>query len=311
MPLGLFGLAVAWRKTQVFGWALSLPVAQAIAATALGLLLLLYALYLLKIVRHPQAVRSEMAHPVAGPLMAAGPLATLLCVVYFGSANDGGWLLLVLVALGLQGLIALPMVAKLVTGNQKALALTPALYMPPVGGGLVGAVALNTVGYPGWGALLFGMGLASWALLEARILNRLFEGPLPEPARPTIGIELAPPALATLAAGALWPSIPGEVLIVGLGVAAGPLVTVLARYRWWTAVPFSAGFWSFSFPVAALASGVVEVVIRGHWPHAVGGVALLLASAVFAFLIVRTVALLLRGRLVPPAPASPAPPKEA
>lgn len=306
LPLGLFGLAGAWRKTGLFGWEVSGPVSVGIGSFALGLLLLLAALYLLKLLRYPQAVRNEFNHQVMGPLMALIPLSTLLCVVFWGEAGHSGWLLLTLAALALQGLVALPIVSKLATGNQKALALTPALYMPPVGGGFVGAMAMNAIGFPGWGALFFGMGLASWALLEARILNRLFEGPLPMPVRPTIGIELAPPALATLAAGALWPQIPGEVLIVGLGIAAGPIVAVLARYQWWSQVPFTAGFWSFSFPVAALASGVIEVVLRGQWPHWVGGIALALACAIFTFLIVRTLLLLASGKLIPPA-APPAP----
>ena len=120
--------------------------------------------------------------------------------------------------------------------------MTPALYLPPAAGGFVGAMALSTLAYPGWAALLFGMGLASWALLEVRVLNRLFEGPMPEALRPTIGVELAPPAVATLAAGTIWPMLPGEVLIVGLGVAAGPIVAVMARYKWWHNVPFSIGF---------------------------------------------------------------------
>ena len=130
----------------------------------------------------------------------------------------------------------------------------------------MGGIAMATLGYAGWGALLFGMGVAAWALLEARVLNRLFHGPLPFTLRPIIGIEMAPPAAATLAAGAIWPGLPGEVLIVGLGVAAGPVLTVFLRYRLWHKVPFAIGFWSFSFPMAAFAGAVVEVVRRGHWP---------------------------------------------
>jgi tellurite resistance protein len=123
---------------------------------------------------------------------------------------------------------------------------------------------------------------------------------MPEALRPTIGVELAPPSVATLAAGTIWPELPGEVLIVGLGVAAGPFVAVMARYKWWHNVPFSIGFWSFSFPLAALAGAVVEVVRRGGWPPLVGGIALALASAVIAGLAVRTTVLIAQGRLLSP-----------
>jgi tellurite resistance protein len=74
----------------------------------------------------------------------------------------------------------------------------------------------------------------------------------------------------------------------------------MARYKWWHDVPFSVGFWSFSFPVAALAGAVIEVDRRGGWSPMVGAIALAVASAVIAFLAVRTLALLFRGKLLTP-----------
>ena len=128
---------------------------------------------------------------------------------------------------------------------------------------------------------------------------------MPEQLRPTIGVEIAPPSVATLAAGVIWPTLPGEVLIVGLGIAAGPILAVLARYPWWSRTPFGIGFWSFSFPLAALAGAVIEVVRRGGWPATVGGIALAVASFVIAYLAVRTLALLVRGRILPAPPGAP------
>jgi len=306
MPVGIFGLAGAWRRAAAFGWPAAAAAGNTLARVAVTLLVLLLVLYVAKALRHPKAIAGEFQHPVAGALMALVPLSLLLCVVYYGAPQDPGWMALTLVALLLQGIVAMRVVRTLATGELPATAVTPALYLPPAAGGFVGAMALGTLGYPGWAALVFGMGLASWALLEIRVLNRLFEGPMPEALRPTIGVEIAPPSVATLAAAVVWPALPGEVLIVGLGVAAGPIVAVLARYPWWSRTPFGIGFWSFSFPLAALASSVIEVVRRGGWPPLVGGVALAIASLVIAFLAVRTIALLVRGRLLgaPMAPLS-------
>jgi tellurite resistance protein len=302
IPVGFFALGGAWRRTQVFGWSLTQLVGDVLAWTALLLLAVLLALYLAKCLFHPRAVADEFTHPLAGSLMALIPLSFLLCIVYFGEHGHNGWLLFAMVALALQGVVAIRIVSLITTAALPVAAITPALYVPPVAGGFVGAMALNTLGYPGWAALLFGMGLTSWALLEVRVLNRLFEGAMPEALRPTIGLELAPPTVATLVVGSIWPLLPGEVLIVGLGLAAGSFVAVLARYKWWSHVPFSIGFWSFSFPMAALAGGVIEVVHRGGWPPLVGGIALGVASAVIAFLFFRTALLLLHGKLVPALP---------
>lgn len=302
IPVGLLALAGAWRRAQSFDWTAASAVGHVLAWSALPVLLVLLAVYLAKCLRHPQAIAAEFTHPLAGSLMALIPLSFLLLTVYFGQPRHAGWLAFTLLALALQGVIAIRIVSIITMAALPAASVSPALYIPPVAGGFVGGMALNTLGYPGWAALLFGMGLASWALLEVRVLNRLFEGAMPEALRPTIGVELAPPTVGTLAAGSIWPQLPGEVLIVGLGVAAGPLVAVLARYKWWSRVPFSTGFWSFSFPLAAFAGGMVEVVRRGGWPPFVGGIALTLASAVIAFLLWRTLLLLAQGRLIPQLP---------
>ncbi len=297
IPVGLLALAGAWRRANVFNWPVSQPIAQTLAWLAVAILAVLLLSYLAKCLRHPQALAAEFTHPLSGSLMALIPVSLLLCTHYFGEPGHTGWLWFALTALALQGVIAIRIAAILATAALPTAAVTPLLYIPPVAGGFIGAMALNTLGYPGWAALLFGMGLVSWALLEVRVLNRLFEGVMPAGLRPTIGMELAPPAVATLAAATLWPLLPGDVLIVGLGVAAGPMVAVMARYKWWGRVPFSIGFWSFSFPLAALAGAVVEVVRRGGWPPFVGGIALTLASSVIAFLCFKTFVLIRHDKL--------------
>lgn len=304
IPVGLFALGGAWRRAALFGWPASQALGDVLAWSALTLLVVLLLCYLLKGLRHPQVVAAEFTHPLAGSLTALIPLSFLLCTVYFGVPGHQGWLIFLLATLLLQGVIAIRIVAIITNASLPAGAVTPVLYIPPVAGGYVGAMALKVLGYPGWAALLLGMGLASWALLEVRVLNRLFEGAMPEALRPTIGLELAPATVGTLTVATLWPQLPGEVLIIGLGIAAGPLVAVLARYKWWRQVPFAIGFWSFSFPVAAFAAGVIEVVRRGGWPPEVAGTALALASGVIAYLLLRTLRLLVQGRLIPSLPVA-------
>lgn len=305
IPQSLLALAGAWRRGQGFGWVLAQPVAQALAWTAVALLTLLLPLYITKCIRHPKLFAAEFKHPLFGSLTALIPLSLLLVTVYFGRPNHDGWLLFTLFAIILQGVIAIRVVAMLTTAALPATAVTPALYLPPVAGGFVAGMALSSLAYPGWAALLFGMGLVSWALLEVRVLNRLFEGAMPEALRPTIGLELAPASVAVLAAGAIWPLLPGDVLIVGLGVASGPVLAVMARYKWWGKVPFALGFWSFSFPLAAFAGAVIEVVRRGGWPPFIGAIALGVALLAFAFLGVKTLMLAARGKLIAAAPTEP------
>lgn len=305
IPLGLLGLAGAWRRVAAFDGPLAPAhgVADALLVFALALLALLLVLWLARIALHAKLIRVEWEHPVQGSLSALLPVCILLAVAQvmpLRPAWAGVAWPLTLAALAIMGALAWQVVARLSTGRIPPELVTPALYVPTVAGGLVGALALSALGQAGWAALLFGMGLSAWALLEMRILNRLFAGPLPPPLRPTLGVEMAPAAVATLALGNLWPLLPAEVLVVCLGIASGPILAVLTRWRYWSAVPFSAGFWSFSFPIAAMAAATAETVRRGGWPGGVAWIAVAVASAVIAYLALRTLVLLLQGRLLPP-----------
>ena len=199
----------------------------------------------------------------------------------------------------LQLATAWQMVEMLSSGKLPSEFITPALYLPVAPAGMVGGIALNAIGLPGFGYLLWGMGIGAWALLEMRILGHLFKGSLPAPLRATIGIEMAPGAVSTLTAITLWPNLPVDVILIGLGFASGPIFAVLTRWKSWTDVPFSFGFWSFSFPVAALASCIIEAVNRGHWSPPAAWIAFILANLVITFLAVRTLLLLLQGKLLP------------
>lgn len=300
IPVGLLALAGAWQRAGSQGWELAAQVARVLLWSAALVWLATLLLYGFKCKRHFAVVVREFRHPVQGSLQALLPLSVLLAAIQFRDADPAIALAAVMLALTVHAIIGFRVVSVLATGQMPSNAVTPALYIPVVGGALVGAMALAALQYPGWAALLFGTGLSGWALLEARILGKLFEGPLPENVRATIGVELAPPAIATLAASMVWPQLPGDVLVVGLGVAIAPFVGVFARIDWWTRVPFSLGFWSFSFPAAAFAAVVLEVVHRGRWPAWIGHTVLLLSSAVIAFLTLRTIILLARGRFLPP-----------
>jgi len=299
ISVGLFGLIGAWQRAAAYGWQFADAVGIVLIWPATLIWIASLLLYAIKCKRHWRAVASEFQHPVQGSLQALLPLSILLAVIQFQQPGQGIWLLLALCALALNAVIAFRVASVLATGQMPTNAVTPALYLPIVGGALIGAMAFASLGYYGWAALLFGTGLAGWALLEARILSRLFMGPMPEVVRPTIGVELAPPVIATLTAAVTWPALPADVLVIGLGVAVVSFVTVAARFHWWSKVPFSIGFWSFSFPFAALASSVLEVVHRGGWPMWIGKAALLAASTIIALLAVRTVILIVKGKLLP------------
>ncbi|MGH8808936.1 MAG: hypothetical protein ACREX0_13760, partial [Noviherbaspirillum sp.] len=154
IPVGLFGLAAAWRRAAD-SWPLAADVGNILVWTATAIWALSLLLYAAKCKRYPQAVLREFQHPVQGSLQALLPLSLLLAILHFGRSDQGIWLVLTFLALGLNALIAFRVVSVLATGQMPANAVTPALYLPLVGGALVGAMACAGLGHVSVAALLF------------------------------------------------------------------------------------------------------------------------------------------------------------
>src|SRR6476469_7122968 len=75
--MGLSGLALAWRLAHGLVGVPAL-VGEAIGAFALGVFVLVSLGYLTKLAKHPQAVRAEFHHPVAGNFFGTIAISVLL-----------------------------------------------------------------------------------------------------------------------------------------------------------------------------------------------------------------------------------------
>ncbi len=304
IPFGLIGLAGAWQRLVPLGITIGNPVSLYLFGIAFCMFMLLLMLWLFKTALHFQLVRQQWQHPVQGALLALAPMTLLLAIATVAPIVPGLaiiWLALTLITLLLAFAMAWRLVTRVSSGEIAREMITPALYLPALGSAFVGALTLNALDLPGLAALLAGLGGGAWFLLETRVLRGLFAAPLPPALRANVGIEISPAAIGSLMVASMWPGLPVEVVLLCVGIACAPLLAVLSRWRSWTAVPFSAGFWSFSFPLAALASAIVEAVRRGNWLPEVALAAVLTVSLVVAFLAARTLLLLASGRLLPAA----------
>ena len=304
IPLGLISLSSTWRKFSQLGITQNLNIDGFLFNFGVAILGSLTLLFLIKLLIDIKNFKNSLNHPVQGSLFALMPVSTLLAISSYAPNHPEQIDLMITItgiALILQLIAAWKMVGMLSSGKMPTELITPALYLPVVPGGLVGGMALNAIEFSGFGYLLWGMGVGAWALLEMRILSHLFKGPLPEPTRATIGIEMAPAAVSTLTAISLWPAIPVDAILIGLGIASGPILAVLTRWKAWTNIPFSFGFWSFSFPVAATASCIIEAVQRGSWPKEVAVISVSLATLIIGYLALRTLIQRIQGKLLPKA----------
>ncbi len=186
----------------------------------------------------------------------------------------------------------------------------PGYFLPTVAGGLVGSASAAAVGQERLAELMFGLGLVCWLVLGSIVLARLMFRPmLPVALQPTLAIEVAPAAVASLA----WFQIGGERIGVVAALLAGyGMLMVLAQLRLLPAygrLPFMPSTWAFTFSGAAVASvGVVWLElthVAGYraWQYVV----LAVVTAGIAAIAVRTVVAISRHELLPrpPAPAAP------
>jgi tellurite resistance protein len=185
-------------------------------------------------------------------------------------------------------------------GGREAEATTPVLYMPTVGGGFVSAIACGTFGHPETGLLFFGAGFLSMVVMESVILHRLMTHKLPVSLRATLGIHLAPPAVACVAYLSVTDGPPDRLAQMLFGYALLQALVMLRLVPWLREQPFSPAAWAYTFGVSALPLAALRFVERGQLgPIATLALPLFIsANLIIGWIAVRTFALALQGQLL-------------
>ena len=301
MPLGVIALGIAWQVATVI-WGMPAAIGDALVVAGSALWAVLFVRYLAKWIWQRASAASEFEHPVqccfvglagvVGSLASIGlaPLAPTLSVVLF--VIGAAWTLL----------FALYRTGELWQGDRSPEATTPILYLPTVAGSLVTASAATAQGYAAWGQLAFGAGMFAWLAIESVLLHRLYTAPAMAPAlRPSLGIQLAPPAVAAVAYLNVGGGTPDLVAHALVGYALLQALILLRMWPWIRAAGASPAWWGFSFGAAALPTAAMKLVAHGETGPAATLAPYLFAGGnlVIAALVVMTLWLARRGRLLP------------
>jgi tellurite resistance protein len=300
MAFGLGGLAGAWRAAaRAYG--VSPWLADALLATAAAIFLAVLAAQVVKALVASDRLLAELADPVQGSLAALGPASLLLLAA--GVAGHSASLAEVLFWIGAAAAVVLGVwtVGGWIVSPPDVAKVTPAMYLPPVAGNLLAAIAAGAIGRTDVGWVFFGAGLVFWLVLAGVLLSRhLSAGELAPALRPLLGIELAPPAVALVAYQALEGGAPDATSRGLLGYAlfvALVLLRLAGRFR---DVGFAPSYWAFTFPLAALATGTLRQASAA--PGSVAGALALpifvVANAVIAVIAFHTVVAATRGSLL-------------
>nr|WKF59503.1 Tellurite resistance protein TehA [Paraburkholderia busanensis] len=313
IPVAFFGIAVGalafanlWR-VAISVWHLPTEIGALSTAVALVVWVVLLAAYAHKWLAHADEARAEMQHPVQSSFAALVPVSSLLAAQLLQPIAHA-------LALGVFGVAMVGQLAlgvylhgRLWQGGRKPELVTPAIYLPSVASSFVAGTASAAFGFHQLGTLFFGAGLLSWLAIESIILHRAtVHDALPEALRPVLGIQLAPPVVGGVTYLSLTTGVPDLFAMMLLGYGLYQALMLLRLLPWIRQQAFVPGYWAFSFGVAALPTMAIRLVERGatgpvEWAAPVLFVA---ANVIVGILVVKTVSLLVQGKLIPPAAAA-------
>ncbi|BBH69135.1 transporter [Actinoplanes sp. OR16] len=258
IAFGLAGLAEAW--TAAAG-VLALPsfMPQLFWAAAAVAWIWLITAHLIAGARSGERLRDQLRHPAQGPLGALVPVVGMLLGAELHHFLPRAGEVLVLASIAAAALFAGWLVGTWLEGRLTLEAVHGGYLLPTVAAGLIGGDTASVVGHRQVGWASFGVGVFFWIVIATLILLRLVVRPaLPDPLVPTIAILLAPPAVAGLAWFALAGPGFGPVPAALAGITVVLTLVELAYLPRFARLPFSLGFWSFTFPAGAVTAFTAE-----------------------------------------------------
>lgn len=320
IPVSFFGIAVGalafanlWR-VAIRVWHLPTIAGDVLSVAALAVWAVVLLAYGHKWLAHAAEGRAEMQHPVQSSFAALVPVSSLLAAQLLQPYAHSVALALFGVAAVAQLVLGVYLHGRLWQGGRKPELITAAIYLPTVASSFVAGTAAAAFGFHQLGGLFFGAGVLSWLAIESMILHRAaVHEALPEALRPILGIQLAPPVVGGVTYLSLSSGTPDLIALMLLGYGLYQALMLLRLLPWIRQQAFGPGYWAFSFGVAALPTMAIRMVERGatgplEW---IAPVLFIAANVVIGILVVKTLGLLMRGKLIPavvearPAPRIP------
>lgn len=254
IPLGLAGLAQVWTVgTSTLG--LPSGLGQAFWLTAAISWVWTLAVHVHRGTRTDQQFSHQLMHFAQGPLAALLPIAAMLIGAGLHRTVPLAGTVLTLISMAAAAAFAAWILSFWMRGEMPLESVHGGYFLPISAAGLVGALTAAETGLDWLAVGSFAIGIFFWLVISVFFFLRLALRPaMPAPLIPTLAIMIAPPAVASAA----WLRISGgqpNHLFEGLSAMTAFMVLIqimlLPRYR---ALPFSLGFWSFTFPVASVAA---------------------------------------------------------
>jgi tellurite resistance protein len=254
-----------------------------------------------KWIKYPSAVKGEFNHPIAGNFFGTITIGILLLSAVVGVYSSVLQQLVWMIGTITTILLSFVIVSRLLKGNVDSGHAVPAWLIPgvatldiAVAGGTMPMQWAHEVNLfsAGVGAVL---ALVFFTLIFSRLVHK---DPLLPGMLPSMMIMIAPFEVGFLA----YVNITHQVdmfaaLLFYFGLF---LFVVLAMKIFRPSIPFAAGWWAISFPMAALSNAALKYAAVAHSAalDGIAGIILAILTVAIAVLFVRTLRILANGKLL-------------
>lgn len=245
--MGLSGLSIAWQKALGASFPVITTFSSILATTVM---LLVSALYFLKITRYPNAVIAETKHPIKINFFAAFSISLLLLSVVWHRFESLSYVLWGLGAVVQLSLTLLVMHSWIHHDHYRLEHANPSWFIPVVGN-IIAPITGAKLGFIEISWFFFGVGIVFWLVLLTIIINRLiFHEALPARFKPMLFILLAPPSIGFVSYSSLVPELTDFSRIL-ISVALFTAILLALNINQFRKSGFYLSSWAYSFPVAA------------------------------------------------------------
>ena len=302
ISFGLAGLAELWVYVTPI-WGVSDVVGRVMELVAAVVWLALLLLYLSK---GAKRLIEDWRSQVFSPFIALAAIVPTLLAGGLCEVNLSVGRVFVIVTSSITIAIGGWLTGQWILNDIEDESIHPGYLLPTATGGLVGALSAAEAHIPLLAEAWFGIGMFCYVLTGSVVWNRLFLRARVIPGlTPIIALEVGPPAVAGVAYQAIHPG-PVDAFAGALaGFAILMIVVQLRLIPMYRELSFSPGFWSFTFPTAAVALYAVQWLKIGNPGALVAFTAIVvgIATAIIGAVAARSLLAISRHQFFPPAPA--------
>lgn len=298
VAMGLGGLALAWKEA---GIQFSPYAYQWIGMLTTVVFMVITLMYVLKIIKHPKAVFTEIRHPIRLNFFPAFSISLLLLSAVWKEVWPVSQTLWVAGAV-----IQLCLTTYILNGwinhtHYKLIHANPSWFIPVVGNIIVPVTGVH-LGYTEISWFFYSIGIVFWIILFSIVMYRLFfYEPLPVRMVPMLLILLPPPFIGFVSYSTLIGGVDSFARVlyyVGLFLTLLLLSNIVRFIK----IPFSISSWAYSFPVAAVT--IATAKMSGYFPNvffkALTQVLLVIVTILLGWLVFRTIKAIINQEICTP-----------